>query len=462
MKHSALVASYLLAGFSSVTFAEDTPISYEGSVKPILRQHCLKCHGDDEQKADLNMQSFTALLRGSSGGKVVEPGRASQSVLFQSITNPDAAARMPPESPPLSKAKIELIRQWIDSGLRETASSKSMVASRDLTFKPSGDGAKPGLPAMPVDLSAIDIPRVVRPLPVLAMDSSPWAPLLAVSAQDHVRLMDTESEKEIGGLAFREGEPHVIRFSRDGLILMVAGGRPVESGRIVLFDVRSGKRVAEIGDELDAVLAADISPDQKLVALGGSGRVVKVYSTTDGKLRYKLTKHTDWITAVAFSPDGKRLASCDRAGGIHLWDAQSGGIVLNLSEHEQAVTAIDWRGDSKLLVSTSEDGKIIWWNVNDGFPAIVKANAHPPPRPPGTFGTIPNGVLAARFDSQGRLATSGRDRVVRLWGEDGNELKRFELKNTMPISNTISHDGRSVISGDASGTVRFWPTTSEK
>jgi hypothetical protein len=40
---------------------------------------------------------------------------------------------------------------------------------------------------------------------------------------------------------------------------MVAGGRPVESGRVVLFDVRSGQRLAEIGDEVDAVLAADLS-----------------------------------------------------------------------------------------------------------------------------------------------------------------------------------------------------------
>jgi len=71
---------------------------------------------------------------------------------------------------------------------------------------------------------------------------------------------------------------------------MVAGGRPVESGRVVLFDVRSGNRLAEIGDEVDAVLAADLSPDQRSVALGGSGRVVKVYSTADGR---KITANDD-------------------------------------------------------------------------------------------------------------------------------------------------------------------------
>lgn len=97
-----------------------SPPNFEEHVKPILRQHCLKCHGDDKQESDLNLQGYGSLLRGGSGGKVVEAGRSSQSLLFQAITNTDDDARMPPNSPPLPKEKIELIRQWIDTGLRES------------------------------------------------------------------------------------------------------------------------------------------------------------------------------------------------------------------------------------------------------------------------------------------------------------------------------------------------------
>jgi hypothetical protein len=438
--------------------AEDARPNFSDHIKPILRRHCLKCHGDDKQEADINLQGYSSLLKGGSAGKIVEAGRSSQSLLFQAITNSDAEARMPPNSPSLSKENIELIRRWIDSGLRETATGKSMAKSRDLTFQPASNaGVKPdGPPAMPGDLTAFVGPEVVRPLPVLAMDTSPWAPLVAVAAQEHVRLIHTESEEVVGRLPFPEGVPHVIRFSRDGAVLMVAGGRPVESGRVVLFDVRSGRRLAEIGDEVDAVLAADLSPDQRLIALGGSGRVVKVYSTTDGKLLYKLTKHTDWITAVAFSPDGTKLASSDRVGGIHLWDASSGGIVLNLGEHKAAVRALDWRADSKLLASAGEDGKVIWWDITDGFPAIVKPNAHPPQRPVGTYGIIPNGVLAARFDRDGHLVTAGRDRVVRLWTTDGNQKQAFTINSGIPISAAITSSGTRIISGDTTGFVQFW------
>ena len=36
--------------------------------------------------------------------------------------------------------------------------------------------------------------------------------------------------------------------------------------------------------ESDSVLAADVSPDQTRVALGGPGKAVRIYSTRDGKL----------------------------------------------------------------------------------------------------------------------------------------------------------------------------------
>src|SRR5438477_611656 len=79
-----------------------------------------------------------------------------------------------------------------------------------------------------------------------------------------------------------EGTPCVLRFSRNGLLLLAGGGTPVKSGRVVAWEVRTGKRVLEVGDEMDTVLAADLSPDGSLVALGGPAKVVRVYSTRGG------------------------------------------------------------------------------------------------------------------------------------------------------------------------------------
>ncbi|MBJ45144.1 MAG: hypothetical protein CMJ80_18020, partial [Planctomycetaceae bacterium] len=79
----------------------DEVVSFDDHVKPILQRRCLKCHGNDEQQADLNLQNYATLMKGGSGGPVVKAGRPTSSVMFQAITAKEAAARMPPESPPL-------------------------------------------------------------------------------------------------------------------------------------------------------------------------------------------------------------------------------------------------------------------------------------------------------------------------------------------------------------------------
>ncbi|MFT5192552.1 MAG: mono/diheme cytochrome c family protein [Verrucomicrobiales bacterium] len=457
MMRIRLTSLALLLSPALLLSAEQPPVNYDEHIKPIFRQHCLKCHGEDKHKADLNLQSYATAMKGGSGGSALVAGRAAQSLLFQAINNPDDDARMPPNKRPIPNEQITTIQRWIESGLREAAGGESLATARDTSFQPSADiGAKPAVPAMPENLPDVTLPETLRPLPALALDTSPWAPLVAVSGQGHVRLIHAQTQEELGRLPFPEGVPHVIRFSRDGSLLMVAGGQPVQSGKVILFDIKSGKRLAAIGDEIDVVLAADLSPDQKLLALGGSGKVVKVYSTADGTLQYKIEKHTDWITATAFSPDGKHLATADRAGGLHLWDASGGGIILSLSAHKASIRALDWRPDNKFLVSAAEDGHIIWWDVADGWPAIDRSNAHPPLRPAGSYGTIPNGVLAARFDHNGMLSTTGRDQVVQLWDTQGNSLKKFKLDSGLPISIAFSHCGDVLVGGDSLGQVQFW------
>jgi len=448
--------SFLALILTTSVGAADAVITFDEHIKPILREHCQKCHGEDERKADLNLATFADVLKGGSGGEAVVSGRASTSLLFEAITAEDEAERMPPKKPPLPEAQIEKIRQWIEGGLRETGASQSLVVARDTSFQPANPLQFGGPPPMPETLPDFTPPASKRPLPIVAMAISPRAPLVAVAGHEHVELLDATSRNPLGFLPFPEGQPNVIRFSLDGRVLLVAGGKPVQSGSVVLHDVKTGKRLTSIGDETDAVIAADLSPDQQLVALGGSGKAVKVYGTADGKLRYKLEKHTEWITSLAFSPDGKRLASADRAGGIHLWDTAGGGILLSLFEHKAAVRALAWRADGRILASGGEDGLLVWWDADDGWPVVNKPNAHPPARPEGKYGKLPNGVLALTFGPRGELLSAGRDKQVRLWKADGGAVKHFPTGTALPLQTGITSDGKTLVAGDEAGVVRWW------
>jgi len=448
----------LLACFATdPVAADDKPITYEDHVAGILKKHCATCHGDGKQEGGLALASYAGVMKGAGGGEIVVAGRSGGSRLIEVITAPDDGDRMPPEGDRVPADAVELIKKWIDTGLRENAGS-SVASMRTLGFKPAAPSAGQGPEAVPQNLPSIERPKTIRPFPVLAMAASPRAPVAAVASYGAIDLYGS-LDKRYGSLSFPEGEPLVLAFSRSGQRLLAAGGKPVQSGSVVLFDVATGKRLASVADEPDAIIAADISPDEKVVAIGCTSRLVKLYSTEDGSLKATIDKHTDWVTAVAFSPDGKYLATGDRIGNIHLWDAATGGVILPLSEHKKSVRALSWRSDSGVIASCGEDGTVVWWDVKDGWPVVNKPNAHT------------GGVLDCKFGPQGELATCGRDGLVKTWSAEGNEIKKYAVSEDVPAGKkppagvtlmptrvAVSADGSIVLAGDTAGRLHAWPT----
>ena len=455
----ALLPSFLLLQVDLPAAAAplEDPINYDQHIAAILKSKCGVCHGDGKQEAGLALSSYAGVVQGSGGGRIVIAGQSAQSKLLEVLTTDDANLRMPPDSDPLTKAQIELVKSWIDSGLRENAGS-SAAKMRTLGFIPSATTADPSLDSnevgpLPQNYPSATIPPTARPFPVLSLSASPRAPLIAKSNYGAIDLLAPDDGRILGTLPFPEGEPLAISFSRSGRLLLAAGGKPVRNGSAVLYDVASGKRVASVADETDAILAADISPDERFVAIGCTSRLIKVYSTEDGSIVTTIDKHTDWATAVAYSPDGRTLATADRIGNVYLWDSQTGGALFSLIAHKKSVRSLHWRSDSRILASSSEDGTLIWWDAKEGWPTIQKPNAHS------------QGVLDAKFGPGGELASCGRDRTVRVWSPDGTELKKFSVEPPpessagiafFPLRVAISANATDLLAGDSNGKVHRW------
>jgi len=203
-----------------------------------------------------------------------------------------------------------------------------------------------------------------------------------------------------------------------------------------------------LGDELDIVMAADISPDLALVAIGGPKKKVRVYRVADGSLAYQLSKHTNWITAIGFSPDGRLLATADRNGGALLWQAAAGHERADLRGHKGAITALDWRADSAMLATASEDGTVRLWNPGGNLIKAVKAHK--------------SGVLSVRFARDGNWVTAGRDRKVKTWKSDGQAIADLGELTGMALMADFTHDGSKIIASDYAGEVRVIDTASKK
>jgi hypothetical protein len=445
----ALLGGLVMASSPALAGGEDAVpkearITYDDHVSEIFRSQCFKCHNQDRKKGGLALNTYGLAMEGGSSGKVIKPGEPGSSRLLALISHLEEPY-MPPKGGKLADGILETVRSWIAGGALENKSSKIKLPTRPrLELSVSEPTAKPeGPPPMPRGLSLEPVVRTQQTSAVTAMACSPWAPLVAVAGQKQVLLYNTDTSELAGVLPFPEGTAHILKFSRNAGLLLAGGGRGAHSGKVVLWNVRTGERIVEIGDEYDSVLAADISSDHSMVALGGSSKMLRIYSTSDGELLHDIKKHTNWILSLEFSPDGVLLASGDRNGGLHVWESVTGREFLALRGHGGAITAVSWRADSNIIASASEDSTIRLWEMENGR-QIRSWNAHG------------GGTLAMQFHRNGQLVSCGRDRATKLWDQNGKQQRAFEAFGDLALRVTVDHNCKHVIAGDWNGEIRMW------
>jgi hypothetical protein len=451
--------SPLLVFTCTAAFAAPT---YNDDILPLFKNNCTGCHNPDKLKADLDLTTYATAMKGGSSGAAVKAGSPDSSLIYR-VTMHLEEPEMPPKKPKLADAQLNLIKEWIAGGALETkggAPAKSRDAALAMAL-PAADTKADGPPPMPENLPAATDPEVIaRPSPIIALAASPRAPLAAVSSHAQILLYNTETKALLGALPFPERQPNVLHFSRDGSLLLAAGGRGAHSGKAVVFDIKTGKRVAEAGTEAsDAILAADLSPDRSLIATGGGDKLVRIYSTEDGKLQRTIKKHTDWVTALAFSPDGEKLATADRNGGLHLWDPRTGTILYTLAEHQARITSLAWRADSLILASAGDDGKLILWDTAEGWAAksMTPADGSKKDRPGRkTMLLKVPGVLSAEFSPDGRLATTCRDNAVRVYNTSSNPVAVIKDLPDIPTAAVFTKPNGQLLTGDFRGVLQLW------
>jgi WD40 repeat protein len=438
----AFIACCVVASVASADDKAPEKVTFDDHVKPLLVQRCSSCHNGQKREGDLDVTNYTNLMQGGGSGTVIEPQDAAGSYLYQLITH-EETPEMPPSGTKIPDPEIQLIAKWIDLGALENSGSVAAKAKPKFDMSMSANpSVKPEVTPMPLRISLEPIIKTPRPS-VHAIATSPWAPITAISSPQQILLYNTQNLSLAGVLPFEEGVAHSLRFSRNGQLLLAGGGRGGALGKTVLFNVLTGERITTVGDELESVLASDISPDHSLVAIGGPNKLVKILSTNDGSSIAEIKKHTEWVTALEFSPDGKYLASGDRNGGLHVWEADTGNEAFTLKAHSKSITGVSWRADSQILCSASEDGSIRLWELDEGK-QIKSWTAH------GT------GVTGVEFHRDGIISSCGRDKVAKTWDQNGKMIRQFA--GLVDVAVAVSHcdESNRVLASDWTGKLTVW------
>ncbi len=91
---------------------------FENKIRPLLAQHCYKCHSVQaaKVKGDLLLDTRAGLLKGGKSGAAIVAGDPENSLLIKAVRYSDPDLQMPPKGEKLSDPQIADLVQWVKMG----------------------------------------------------------------------------------------------------------------------------------------------------------------------------------------------------------------------------------------------------------------------------------------------------------------------------------------------------------
>jgi len=95
--------------------AQQKPVDFAHQIAPILKQHCVECHGGENAKGGFSLNTRELFLE----DEMAVPGKPAESHFLELVTSKDPDAQMPPKGKPRVPAeKIALLKAWVGAGMK--------------------------------------------------------------------------------------------------------------------------------------------------------------------------------------------------------------------------------------------------------------------------------------------------------------------------------------------------------
>jgi dipeptidyl aminopeptidase/acylaminoacyl peptidase len=146
----------------------------------------------------------------------------------------------------------------------------------------------------------------------------PHSCIVALANGDTIDLRDSDTGRSVRRVGFGVDEVSVvssIAFSRDGQFLAASN-----NGWLGVWETATWRAIFRARADTHWVSDMAFSPDGKMLASGGSDRVILLWEVATGKQRQRFVGAKGGIVSLCFSPEGRVIFSGDTDATLLMWD----------------------------------------------------------------------------------------------------------------------------------------------
>jgi eukaryotic-like serine/threonine-protein kinase len=293
-----------------------------------------------------------------------------------------------------------------------------------------------GLAVIPVEAPE----RAVRVLLPTAPSSFAFCP-----GGDALIILDFEGAARVLDRGASQSRPLTGRHPDARLLCLPDGQRFISAGvdgLVKVWDLRTGL-IRVLGQHRDWVTSLAASPDGTRVASGSGDDTVLLFDLAGGPPRV-LAGHGDTVRGVLFSPDGQLLVSLDFTSTVRVWDLASGEAIRTFHTGSRRETRLTLTSDGQSLVASGSRGAHVW-PLTVQRPQVLRGHR--------------DAVISLDWSPDGkRLASGGRDSVLRIWDAGGGALGQAPLDSWITTVRFLGPD--TVVAGTrlAQAWLFDWPS----
>ena len=258
---------------------------------------------------------------------------------------------------------------------------------------------------------------------------------------------------------------HTAVLSPDGT-KVIAGLDKFVNQEIKIWNLEDGQLITTIlTGHTNIIDSVAISPDGKKIVSMSRDNTMKIWNAETYQLIRTLASKSQpfpyFPLSAVFSPDGKKIVFNNyHSGEIEIWNAETYQWIKNLKLSNEYVKNIAFSSDSKKIIAgfTNTNQEIKIWNTESNQVTTTLKNVDDDSPYSSALDYNPVAFLP---DSNKFIA--GFNRKIQIWNTENNQLittltspDRYPTRPDMVSSVAVSPDGKKIVAGCSSGTIKIF------